>query len=188
MNLLKDIFGKKEESISSYGDFWTWFKKNEKTFFNSVKRHTDLEKDFFDHLSPKLAELKDGFFFLTGMYNDNIAELILTPDGNVNNIVFVEELVNAAPTLSNWKFTALKPALDIENVSIKMADFEFNKDSLFFYSNDHKYFPDEIDITIIHRDFNEENRSSIINGTYIFLDNYFVRSLNTHRNKNANCE
>ena len=84
----------------------------------------------------------------------------------------MEELVDTAPTLSNWKFTALKPELDIENVSIKMADFVFDKDSLFFYSNDHRDCPDEIDITIIHRDFDEEKKSSIINGTYIFLDNY----------------
>ena len=172
MSFLKNIFSKKDESISSYGDFWTWFQKNEKTFFNVVKQQVDLNKDFFDHLSPKLDQLKDGFFYLTGMYNDNIAELVLTPDGNVKNIVFVEELVKTAPTLSNWKFTALKPELDIENVSIKMADFVFDKDSLFFYSNDHGDCPDEIDITIIHRDFDEEKKSSIINGTYIFLDNY----------------
>lgn len=106
------------------------------------------------------------------MYNDNIAELVLTPDGNVKNIVFVEELVKVAPTLSNWKFTALKPALDLKDVRINMAGFVFDKDSLSFYSNAHRDFPDEIDITIIHRDFNEEDKSLLINGTYIFLDNY----------------
>jgi len=172
MSFLKDIFDKKEESMNSYRDFWTWFQKNEKTFFDTVKRQDEINKDFFDHLSPKLDKLKDGFFFLTGMYNDNIAELVLTPDGNVKNIVFVEELVKVAPSLSNWKFTALKPASDIKDVNIKMADLVFDKDSLFFYSNDHRDFPDEIDITIIHRDFDEENKSTLINGTYIFLDNY----------------
>lgn len=172
MSFLKSIFSKKDETISSYGDFWTWFQQNERTFFNVIKRQADINKDFFDHLSPKLDQLKDGFFYLTGMYNDNIAELVLTPDGNVKNIVFVEELVEAAPTLSNWKFTALKPALDIKDVCINMAGLVFDKDSLSFYSNDHKDFPDEIDITIIHRNFDEEKKSSLINGTYIFLDNY----------------
>jgi hypothetical protein len=51
-------------------------------------------------------------FFLTGMYNDDTVELVLTADGAVKNIVFVEELVNSAPKIEGWKFTALKPALD----------------------------------------------------------------------------
>jgi hypothetical protein len=34
-------------------------------------------------------------------------------------------------------------------------------------------YPDEIDITIVHKDFNEENKTTITSGTFIFLDNYF---------------
>ena len=106
------------------------------------------------------------------MLDDNTAELVMTADGIIRNIVFVEELVNAAPPIQGWKFTALKPALDIENVRMNMANYVFDSESLSFYSNDHTDFPDEIDITIIHRDFNDEDNSSITNGTYIFLDNY----------------
>jgi hypothetical protein len=54
-------------------------------------------------------------FFLTGMMDHNRAELVLTADRTINNIVFVEELVATAPEIPGWKFTALKPALDIEN-------------------------------------------------------------------------
>ncbi len=35
MNFLKNIFGKKDEPIKNYVDFWNWFQKNEKTFFMS---------------------------------------------------------------------------------------------------------------------------------------------------------
>jgi hypothetical protein len=69
MSFLKNIFGKKDEPIKSYSDFWIWFQKNEKTFFNVVKSSKDIEKDFFDALSPKLAQLKDGYFYSTGMYD-----------------------------------------------------------------------------------------------------------------------
>jgi hypothetical protein len=41
-----------------------------------------------------------------------------------------------------------------------------------FYSNEHAKYPDEIDITIVHKDFNEENKTIITSGTFIFLDNY----------------
>jgi hypothetical protein len=116
MSFLKNLFAKKEQPIQSYQDFWNWFSTNERTFFTAVKNGKYIESEFFDKLSPKLAELKDGFFFLTGMLDDNTAELVLTADGNIKNIVFVEELVAAAPQIDDWKFTALKPALDIKDV------------------------------------------------------------------------
>jgi hypothetical protein len=172
MSFLKNIFGKKDTPIKSYSDFWNWFQDNEKVFFNVVKKGKDIEKDFFDKLSPKLSELKDGYFYLTGMYDDNTVELVFTADGNAKNIVFVEELVEQAPKINGWKFTALKPALDIENVSINMEGYKFDSDNLFFYSNDYAEYPDEIEICIIHNELTEENKLQIGNGTYIFLDNY----------------
>ena len=65
MSFLKKFFGTKDEPIKSYDDFWTWFVKNEAAFFTIVKTRKDVEKQFFDKLSPKIDELKDGFFFVT---------------------------------------------------------------------------------------------------------------------------
>src|ERR1700749_1197953 len=168
MSLLKNIFRKKETPVKSYEDFWDWFRNNERSFFNAVKQHKDIENEFFSKLSPKLDELKAGFFYLVGMSDDNIAELIITVDGMVKNFVFAEELVNAAPQLAGWKFTAHKQASDIENISIEMGGNKFHKDNLGFYANDIPSCPDEIDITIVHHDLNEQNRKSLTNGVYIF--------------------
>ena len=33
----------------------------------------------------------------------NTSELVITPDGVIKNIAFVEELVQAAPKMINWK-------------------------------------------------------------------------------------
>lgn len=172
MSFLKSMFSKKDEPIRSYADFWNWFMKNEKIFYNIVKNEKDIEKGFFDKLSPKLIELKDGYFYLTGMLDENTVELVVTADGNTKNILFVEELVNQAPNIQGWKFTALKPALNIEDVSIEMGGYKFNNDNIYFYSEDQSEYPDEIDIKVIHNDFNNDNRSEIMNGIYIFLDNY----------------
>jgi len=172
MSFLKSIFNKKDESIETYDDFWNWFQNNAKTFYNVVKQHKNIEKEFFDPLSSKLNQLRDGFFFLTGMFDSDTAELVLTPDGNIKNIVFVEEIVKSAPIIDGWRFTALKPACGIDNSNIEMAGYRFNKEKLSFYSNDNSEYPDEIDITIVHNDFNEEDKANLINGTYIFLDNY----------------
>lgn len=172
MSFLKNIFGEKDEPIKGYADFWRWFQKNERAFFNVVKNRQDIEKGFFDKLSPKLEELKDGYFYLAGMDDDNTVELVLTADGNTKNIVFVEELVEQSPKIAGWKFTSLKPPLDIKSVSINMSGYDFNGDNLSFYSNEHTKYPDEIDISIVHDDLTEENRKQIGNGTYIFLDNF----------------
>jgi hypothetical protein len=171
MSFLKNIFGKKDEPIKNYSDFWNWFQLNGNDFFKVVKNGQNIEKDFFNKLSPKLEELKEGYFFLTGMFDDKTAELVLTADGDTKNIVFVEELVECAPQISGWKFIALKPPLSMEDISIEMSGLKFNSENLFFYSNDLPNYPDEIDICIIHNDINDENIEEISNGTYIFLDN-----------------
>ncbi|MEO6149714.1 MAG: DUF695 domain-containing protein [Mucilaginibacter sp.] len=172
MNFLKSIFAKKDEPIKSYEDFWNWFTRNEKKFFKAVETGENIEADFFNALSLKLGEIKEGFYYLTGMYDNNIVELILTAEGNVNNIVFVEELVKTSPELKGWKFTALKPALDIADVNIDMDGYKFNKNNISFYPTVHTEYPDEIDITIVHDDFSDNNEATITNGVYIFLDNF----------------
>lgn len=169
MNFLKNLLGKKD--IRSYSDFWAWFQSNERQFYNVIKTGGDVEKEFFRKLSPKLAELRDGYYYLTGMINDHTAELVLTADGEVKNFVFVEELVASAPSIAHWKFTALKPALDMTSVNINMHGFQFNQDNLSFFTVDHPDRPDEIDIVIAHPDLNDHNKNQIANGIYIFLDN-----------------
>ena len=169
MDYLKDLL---QRAPITYAEFWTWFKKEERIFFKVIEERTDIEKKFFNPLSAKLAEVKDDIFYLTGMADDETVELILTPDGIVENVVFIEELVAAAPSIKGWKFTALKPALDIENVGIRMQDFEFNGENLFFYANEDSDYPDEIDLQVVHKDFTKENEQIITNGTFIFLDNF----------------
>jgi hypothetical protein len=172
MKIFKNIFKEKDDQIKSYSDFWNWFLENETTFYSAVKENRNIQKSFFDKLSPKLNQLKDGFFYLTGMYNDSIAELVITPDGNIKNVVFAEELIKSAPKIDKWKFTALKPALEIKDFNILMDGYRFDSNNLSFYSIDNPKFPDEINIAVIHDDLNETNKEIITNGTFVFLDNF----------------
>ena len=172
MSFLKKLFSKKEAPINTFADFWNWFQQHEKAYFHAVKTGGGrIEKDLFDKLSPKLHALKEDLFLVAGMYDEHTAELIITPDGVIKNIVFAEEIIQAAPAIAGWKFTALKPALDMQDVRIKMEGYVFDKDHLSFYSNDSAIYPDEIDITILYQDYKKEDETTIINGTYIFLDN-----------------
>lgn len=176
--MIRKLFEKKYETVNNYQDFWNWFLKNENKFYEVVKSGRNPEKEFFDKLSPKLAELKDGYFYLAGMCDENTAELVFTPDGVVKNVVFVEELVDAAPVIAHWKFTALKSAMEIDDIVINMAGYTFERDRFSFYAIDHQYYPDEVDIVIVYHDFNEADKDLITNGTYLFLDN-FLGELNS---------
>lgn len=162
----------KETQIASNDDFWKWFLKHEQEFYKVVKIHKNIEEDFFNKLSEKLDTLHEGYWFLTGMYNDITAELIITSDGVVKNIVLVEELVKASPQLKNWKFTALKQPIDLNAFVMHMGDIKFSKDNLSFYANEDPRYPDEIDITIVHPQYSEDKKDEVTNGVYVFIDNY----------------
>ena len=69
MGLFSSLFSK-DKPIRSYEDFWHWFAKHEKEFHKAVRTQSNIERDFFKIISPKLAEVKDGFYYLTGMSDD----------------------------------------------------------------------------------------------------------------------
>lgn len=172
MNFLKKIFQPKQKNKNYYTDFWAWFQKNEKVFHKVVKNRNNVELELFNKLSAQLDQLHKGFYFLAGMVEGETAELVFTADGNLKNIVFIEALVAAAPTIKGWRFTALKSPSNSSDIGIKMSEFEFDKDTISFYSHEHADHPDAIDITFVHQDYTEENATLIYNGTFIFIDNF----------------
>ncbi len=194
---LLDVFKSKKNhttnKITSYQDFWGWFQKHQLTFHSVVKSKDNIEKSFFDELGPKLDELRPGFYFLTGMSDPETVELIITVDGVLKNIVFAEEIIAAAPKISGWKFTALKPESD---TNISMGKYNYNNKNLWFYSNTESNYPDEIDITVAYDDYNNIDSKTIDNGIYIFLDNFLgelkfstiIDNLNIISSEKAVCE
>lgn len=170
MSFFDKVFNRQEPLVSSNQEFWRWFQKNEKQFFHTIKEGEHVEEKFFNPLSEQLNHLKEGYYYLVGIEGDT-AELIITVDGDLKNIPFAEDLVNAAPEISGWRFTALKSAMQVADFQINIAGYIFSNDNLYFYSNDHPACPDEIDITVIYDKFNDKDEQTIINGVHIFLDN-----------------
>jgi len=172
MGLLNKLFGANKQPADAYENFWNWFQENAKSVHKVVKEKGNVEKDFFSKLSPKLDEVKEGLLFSTGMADDKTVELVITANGTVKNFVFAEELVEAAPKIEGWEFTALIPAMDIKDVSLDMSGYKFNGQNLSFHANEEADFLDEIDVTIVHAECTNGNRSAINDGIFIFLDNY----------------
>lgn len=170
MKLFKNLFGN-DEPITSYSAFWEWFQKYQKQFYDVVKQRGNIERDFFDKVTPKLAQLKEGLFLLCGPWDENTIELIITPDGDIKNIVFAEEIIAAAPEIAGWRFTALKPEAG-EGFGLNMRNIEVSEDSLRFSSTEFWERPDEINIQIASSNLNEEDREAFSHAVFIFLDNY----------------
>jgi hypothetical protein len=163
---------KKEPAIkvTDAASFWRWFALHEKTFFRVIQQKKEVDVQFLEKIMPKLQDCNGQFFCLAGMENEHTAELVITAEGDIKTFVFVEDLVAAAPVLPGWKFTALKQVAGL-NTSVEMDGMVFNSSRIrFFYTQDEDY-PDEIDISLVHADYNESDRKSIRTGTYIFLDN-----------------
>ncbi len=173
MQFFRTLLGTKEEQpVLSYSDFWNYFSKHAHSFFKVVQNRGNIENDFFEKLSPKVNVLGIPPNFLTGMFDVSTAELIITADGDVTKFVLVEELIAAAPKIVGWRFTSLKPEISSEGWNISMGGYAFGSDDLKFYPVDNPDTPDEVDIVLVHKDCNEENKEQIKLGTFVFLENY----------------
>ena len=84
---------------SGYTEFWNWFSQQERSFFNIVQARQRVHEDFFEVLAPALDRVKEGFYFQTGVFDGDTVELVISAEGAIENIVFAEELVHAAPVL-----------------------------------------------------------------------------------------
>lgn len=191
MSFFKNLFKPKEEPIKSNAEFWEWFKQHEATFYNIVNSGNKVDELLFKELASKLDQIKTGYLYLAGMDKENIAELVITVDGDIKNVAFAEELIAEAPRLPNWKFTALKEPLTSDDVNINMNGYKFDTKNIYFQFNENKQFPDEIELTLTHDDLNDKNLKEISTGIYIFLDNYlgelnFITSIDNIEFKKKN--
>ena len=170
MSLFKKLFKKKPDTrIRSYADFWDWFVEHEEGFYESVHSKEHTADDFLFPVSNKLAQLRDGVFLLAGMMEDGRAELIFTPDGRIKNVFIIDDIIEAAPELERWKFSALKPAIQSNSFGIRMQEVEFTENKIKFYSIDNPEYPDQIALRFTHEDLNPEDEQIIKNGIFIYL-------------------
>src|SRR5438093_4151695 len=139
MGCVNNIFSSKVRPIESYVDFWEWFAEHESAFHKIVrsKDTAKIEKDFFRPLGSKLRQIKDGYNFLVGMLDDRTVDMVFTADGDPKNIVFVEELVTAAPNVQGWVFNPAKQPASA--IALNMNSNQFDEYSLTFYTKVDEY-------------------------------------------------
>lgn len=151
--------------------FWQWFADNEYRFRELEKNDSEQALIFLDELIQHMKPFNSWLKALAGPYAGNKYELIITADGDVALFCKVEELIDKAPALSNWKFTAHKPALGFEGISIDLYEKKFNVDTTCFYPIIHEEYPDEVSIVLTHTEYQPEEDDQFQAGGMIYLEN-----------------
>ena len=142
-------------------DFWSWFSQRANDFLDIVKSQEDVAKFFVNPVLEQLNTIREGYYVLVGMVEKDLAELIITADGDAKVIPFIERLVDSAPALNHWKITALKPPSELNDFAVNFSQGSLSADTLHFIFKEEKEYPDLLNIDIVHNDITDQNLSLI---------------------------
>ena len=149
---------------TKYSDFWTWFQQNAPKFPSTE----EFDARFGDELSRQLARIKPGLVYEIAVSENGSGELGISADGLRDLIPYVKELVQAAPSLDGWRFTAFRPRMDdYAGFRLNMGGLEIDAGKLWCYS---RVEDGHFDLIIYHPEYSDEMRDKLVNGTYILLD------------------
>ena len=99
--------------------FWNWFQDNNQTIKNLINETPKNQKHISFWINKNLSYYckEIDFMIVFPKKGNTKSELIITANGNPEYFNRVIDLVDNAPQLKNWKFTAfIQPVEDIEKV------------------------------------------------------------------------
>jgi hypothetical protein len=99
--------------------FWNWFQDNHHTFKNIINETTENQKHFTFWINKNLNYYSRELDFII-VFPKNLTtkfEFIITANGNKNYFHELITLVENAPLLKSWKFTAfIQPTTEIDKM------------------------------------------------------------------------
>lgn len=123
--------------------FWNWFQDNNQTIKNLINETPKMQKHLYfwlnRHLGYYCKELD--FIIIFPKKEKEKAELIITASGNPEYFTQVTELINKAPGLRHWKFTAfIQPTENIDKI-IEGLDEPYIFQEITLKTSDIKFLP-----------------------------------------------
>jgi hypothetical protein len=170
MGLLESIFRKKR-TVYEASDFWTWFVKNIAAFKQLGKMPQEDAHQFLDIIIKELNKYNPWLKAVSGLYDEITTELIITADGDVALFTKVQELIENAPVITGWRFTAHKPPVGLSNMAIRMFEKDFNEETLHFYPIVEEEYPDEVSLVLTHKDYDEAEEEDFQTAMSIYVQN-----------------
>jgi hypothetical protein len=159
--------------------FWNWFQDNNKTIQNLINEIPKNQKHICFWINKNLNYYcKEIDFMIVFPKNGNTkSELIVTANGNPEYFNQVIDLVDNAPQLKNWKFTAfIQPIEKIEEVMDELdkpyvfQDITLKASELKFMAINYEENIQKLDIIIFFKLFNIHcNNKTLNQAIYIIL-------------------
>lgn len=152
--------------------FWNWFNSNQKNLsqINAPDLEDEKKTEILDGLLGALHAYCDQLYFDIGGLPGETLELIITAEGNVDYFEEVEALIDEAPELENWQFTAFMPPRDLNYTSV-FEDVELKPLEMWFLPLDNKNAPKSIGLRICLPNYELVNDSEWLeNAVYKVMD------------------
>ena len=159
--------------------FWNWFQDNNQTIKNLINETPKNQKHISFWINKNLGYYckEIDFMIVFPKIGNTKSELIITANGNPAYFNQVIQLIDSAPILKNWKFTALiQPLEDIEKVMDGLdtpyifKDITLKTSELKFLPINNKENIRKLDIIIFFKQFNIHCNNQTLNQViYIIL-------------------
>ncbi|PWV56212.1 hypothetical protein C7475_101727 [Chitinophaga sp. S165] len=127
--------------------FWRWFEERQDDFrfFREMEQEQIVE--VFDELTERLHRYCTSLFFEMRINENNEGELIITANCDEDFFDDAEYLVEKAPELDYWTFTALIPA-DEGGEGIEYEDLELSPDEMWFTAIEDPETPEKLNLAV----------------------------------------
>ena len=147
---------------SSEERFWQWFEQNSSRLFAF---ETDRDGVFRD-LTAALHKVHEGLTFEFGPVKNGKREFIVSADGIRDRFPAVQNLVAAAPAMSQWTVIPFRPPKGIGTV-IQYEGQRVGPEDVWFRA---EADGDRIGLTLFVRGLTEETKQAFGGATFILLD------------------
>ncbi|OHX63960.1 hypothetical protein [Flammeovirga pacifica] len=151
-------------------NFWNWFKQNhyKYLFLNDIDE--EQKEELLDEFLNELHKFSENLFFEIGGHpNDEKVELVITATGFTEYFPQVEQLIDNAPNMQEWKFIKYKQPQG-PGFTTEYQGYKFDPDRTIFVPLTNKNDPDDIGIRVFYSDYEDDKNDIFMNGTYIMLD------------------
>jgi hypothetical protein len=170
MSITDKLFDKTGEAYTPEM-FWKWFTDNRQRFDQVIESNAADAPERLNEIVDELKKYDPWFKGLIGRYDETTSELIITADGDIALFLKVEQFIASAPELKDWRFTAHKPPLGFDGISIEMYGKKFDETTVHFYPVTDEGYPDLVSVVFTHNAYNEAEDEDFQTAGGIYVQN-----------------
>lgn len=146
--------------------FWSWFIKNQETYYNEIE-NSEIQRALFNDLSAKLQSVhQDLVFEFSPIHENGTREFTISAEGIKELFPTVEKLIQQAPEIENWQFNAFRQRIPGDEFEIHFGEVNIGYSDLYFRYVDGAYGELGIELNILDYDGSTQMQNAI----YILLD------------------